>query len=782
MLGGIQNSNASKSQNPFLVAGIQQYTGTQFADGTNTLVPVKIDSSTWSVASVGGSEFTIAIKSNGTLWGWGYNLSPFLGLGADNTQKNTPVQIDSNTNWSKVSSGVDHTIAIKSNGTMWGWGFNTYQQIGIDSMLELIDTPTQIGTDTNWSSVSSGDKFSVAIKSNGTLWAWGINTYGQLGDGTTDQHNTPVQIGTDTNWVSVACGQYHTVAIKSNGTIWAWGSNSNGQLGDGTTTDHYSPAQIGSATNWSSVSCGNFHTMAIKTTGTLWGFGSGGNGVMGDGTIVDKLTPTQIGSGTNWSYISAGFSVTAAIKSDGTLWTTGYNSSGQLGIGNKTTITTFTQVGTDTNWSKVYSFGGANMIGIKTNGEMWGWGINGSGSVGCGAVPSQNTNSKLVEIHPNEQFIKIVRGNFFSIGLKSNGTLWSWGDNTSGQLGLGTSAVGIERAYFSQIGTDTDWASVSCGPSHIMAIKTNGTLWAWGSNLAGQLGIGIITDKYAPFQVGTDTNWASVACGNAHSVAIKTTGTLWATGYNDYGQLGDGTTTSRTSFVQIGSDTNWSSVVCGGSHTTAIKSTGTLWGWGFNSDGQVGNGTNINQTSPVQIGTDTNWSKCFAAGGSYFSIALKTNGTLWAWGSNYDGCIGSNDYEIYLSPNQIGTGTSWSDVYVGYVFVVAKKTDGTLWAWGNNGGGQFGQQTNTGRGAPYELPNKRCILSPIQIGQYDSNGVYLGSYPWIIAVPECGFLIRDYDYYYYYIYDTIGFNIKRVDPRKASLVGIPKVARNRKTF
>ena len=226
------------------------------------------------------------------------NLSPFLGTQVyvgyglsesdmlDNGKYGLVYTVFANT----VTAGQTSSIAIKVDGTLWAWGNNSYGQLG-DGTTEVKNKPNQIDTATGWASVSSGAFHTIAIKTDGTLWAWGGNTDGQLGDGTNVSKNTPTKIGTATNWASVSAGTYHTLAIKTDGTLWAWGSNEFGHLGDGTSRAKNAPIQIGRDTNWVSVSAGSYHTLAIKSDGTLWAWGRNEFGQLGDGTTDTYYTP-----------------------------------------------------------------------------------------------------------------------------------------------------------------------------------------------------------------------------------------------------------------------------------------------------------------------------------------------------------------------------------------------------------------------------------------------------------------------------------------------------------
>ncbi len=217
--------------------------------------------------------------------------------------------------------------------------------------------------------------------------------------------------------------------------------------------------------------------------------------------------------------------------------------------------------------------------------------------------------------------------------------------------------------------------SFAAGTSHVLLVKMDGTLWAWGDNFSGQLGSGTTTDNSSPVRVGTDTNWAYVSAGENHSVAVKTDGTLWAWGNNDAGQLGIGSTAGQNVPVQVGGDNNWASVSAGGSHTVARKMNGTLWAWGNNDAGQLGIGSTAGQNVPVQVGSDTDWASV-SAGGNH-TVAVKMGGGLWAWGDNFSGQLGDGTIVNRILPLRIGT-ENWVSVSAGNAHTVARRTDGSI--------------------------------------------------------------------------------------------------------
>jgi YD repeat-containing protein len=313
------------------------------------------------------------IKTDGTLWIWGYSTSGQLGHNVappatDWAGVSSPIQtVAGGTNWKQLSVGSSIS-AIKTDGTLWMWGVNLYGSVG-DNTITNRSSPVQtVSGGTNWKEVSSGNSNVVAIKTDGTLWTWGYNEQGQLGDGTDVNKSSPVQtVAGGTNWKQVSTGGSSVGAIKTDGTLWMWGNNNAGQSGDNTIVNKSSPVQtVAGGSNWKQVSSRNF-CGAIKTDGALWVWGLNSNGQLGDGTIVNKSSPVQtVAGGTNWKQVSSSGSNAAAIKTDGTLWTWGYNGDGQLGTNNRTDRSSPVQTVTGgTNWKQVSATGSLTMAAIR---------------------------------------------------------------------------------------------------------------------------------------------------------------------------------------------------------------------------------------------------------------------------------------------------------------------------------------------------------------------------------------------------------------------------------
>jgi alpha-tubulin suppressor-like RCC1 family protein len=431
------------------------------------------------------------------LWVWGNNNYGKLATSAIYNNIETPVTTFSGgANWKQVSAGYSHTATIKTDGTLWTWGHSANGRLGNAVATGIIfSTPvTTFAGGINWKQVSGGTFHTAAIKTDGTLWTWGANNYGVLGNGVTiGSISTPITtFAGGTNWKEVSCGNVHTAAIKTDGTLWVWGRNFSGQLGGNTTTNRSTPVTtFAGGTNWKQVSSGNSHTAAIKTDGTLWTWGSQYRGQLGNGVTTGTIsTPvTTFAGGTNWKQVSCGGRYAAAIKTDGTLWVWGQNSFGTAGVNDlNTRPTPTTTFAGGTNWKQVNS-GGYNTAAIKTDGTLWVWGVNLNGQLGFVRTPYT------------------ISGNSGSVA-----DFYWYTSNTSG--------VAVGDIWISGTGAGQP-------PQTVVAVNTNVSIQfsqLVAKDLTGPISLIPANQGFArtPISISIGgTNWKQVACGSRSILAIK---------------------------------------------------------------------------------------------------------------------------------------------------------------------------------------------------------------------------------------------------------------------
>lgn len=304
-----------------------------------------------------GREHTLGLKSNGTIWSWGHNAEGQLGRGTNSVKEPRPQQVGTDENWQSISAGGYHSLAIKKDGTLWGWGENYFHQLGVETGIDYYNKPIQIGTETNWKIVEGGYLYSIAIKKDGTLWVWGDNV--NL-DGYSSVVKTPKQIGLlnqGETWESVAGGHYHSLALKSDGTIWAWGQNTGGELGQGNTGYTFGLVRVGTDHDWKSIEAFGPFSLAIKENGSLWAWGNNHEGQLGIANNINQYKPVQVGTASDWQMVKAGSFHAIGLKQNGTVWVWGANDAGQLGTNNNDSRNTPIQLNDLTEINSVFAGG-----------------------------------------------------------------------------------------------------------------------------------------------------------------------------------------------------------------------------------------------------------------------------------------------------------------------------------------------------------------------------------------------------------------------------------------
>ncbi|HVX94240.1 MAG TPA: discoidin domain-containing protein [Polyangia bacterium] len=769
------------------------------------------------VIAAGGSHAFAIVKDSvfgvGGTYAWGTDTSYELGNGTPAANAAAPVSI---TSYSQIAAGKSFTVAIDWAGALWGWGLTDKGQAGTSVSGTAQSTAKKVGSKI-WKSLAAGVNHACGITADGNLYCWGDNSMGELAKdpATTAQTATPTLVGaTSDRWIAVACGDKFTYAIKANGALYSWGSNStagavSGQLGQGYTGDlsRFAVNQIGSK-RWVGVAAGASHGLGIQEDGTLWAWGYNTSYQLGTGDTTRQSAPVQLLSGSYFMAVSAGSKSSYAIRSDGALLAWGDNTSGQLGCCSAPQKTP----GTVGGGLYQYVAGGADFaLAVAANGELRTFGNNGSGQLGrtgtatAPALVPDTAGASFAAIKPPV----LAKGGGVGSGptytgarIKSSGVLETWGyygdADSTGVMGLASTQTGV----FNQLATcDTadkicweptpvayvtsgstypankvPWRAVSASVSHMLAIRADGSLWAWGGNTQGEVGNGTKNVVNLPVKIGSDTWWKVVADEtNSHSYGIRADGTLWtwgggttsptqlctsgacngyrfaviAPGLTVLAISTDGTLWGANSGITMekldnhNSDSpaswaglTWLDAQTYAQNTSAIDSSGRLWTWGYNNYGQCGNGTISNETAdglPVKIPNAVLSNVVAASQCSTSALALTADFKPYGWGENHDGELGVSGSEMSSPVNLLtGVPTSgttrtsyWSGARItslecGSDTSVASDRSGWLWSAGETDDGATGTGVYT-----TTSPSTHPLTQehPLYPDGYEANGL-----------------------------------------------------------
>ena len=724
----------------------------------NALSPEWVDlgSGTNVTEVVNGFRHTCAILENGSLMCWGENLDGQMGNGQQYQTQTTPLWVDLGAGRTAASIDADsqNTCAIADNGSLYCWGDNTNGVLNDDpSQLSRQTTPRWIDLGGHAASeVSVGSMNVCSILDNGSLYCWGDDSYGQLARGSVTLTDSwvplHVDFGAGVTVAQIDLGSQHVCAIVDNGSLYCWGRNSNGALGNGSagfsqSTGTPSWVDLGTGRTAVAVSAGGFHTCAIVDNGSLycWGMNSGGQAGIGS-TVSDITTPqwVNLGVGRTAIAVSAGGQHTCAILDNGEMKCWGQDYNGALGNGVGTSSYTIPQTvpggftwntstgsnsgGSSSNYALTPSVEGADLlIGQAMNDITFQY--NASGTSGSGS----GTSSTSSFVYANN---KIAGGQVHNCAITDNGDLKCWGNDDVGRLGNGGTNTNLDAPPTTAIdlGTGRTAVSVSAGREFTCAILDNGDLKCWGYDAYGQLGDGggildngsllplqPLTNHYTsepsltPVDLGAGRKAVTVSAGDKHVCAILDNGDLKCWGHDDDGQLGDGdvsasdwikkVTAPSSTPVDLGAGRTAVAVSAGFEHTCAILDNGDLKCWGSDSFGALGDGgsnTDLDAPPATAIDLGTGRTAVAVSAGMYRTCAILDNGDLKCWGYGYNGLLGLGSSTSLSAPSStpIDLGTDRTAVAVSMAdnAVCAILDNGDVKCWGSNTDGMVGIGVN----------------------------------------------------------------------------------------
>jgi len=634
------------------------------------------------------------ITTNGVVYGWGANLSGPLGNNtATNVSSIQQIPFDN-----AIKIGFGGTIAIKNDNTLWTCGYNAYGGLGLNDTINR-SSPVQVSTGSNIPvSVGNSSQMTAYIDKNGKVWAAGKNNQGSLGLGDTINRSVFTQVPVRAaKSVSFGFNNIFILLDGNLGELWGSGSNNLGQLGRGNVSN--TSSCVGIVGGVEKFSCGDSTTAVIKFDGSLWMWGDNSRGECGQNSSVPAYSiPVQVCIGNTWLDVAISQSTTIAVRSDNTLWAWGNNAQGSVGNNSVLNVSSPTQIGIGRNWKKVAK-GGETSYAWSLPAKpliLWSWGAGASGVNGNNSTENVSVPVQIGTYNVYKTLINNTNTNGFVL---ENGTVYGWGSNGAGNYGIGTSVNASSPTVLSY----NDFIQLELGGS--IGLKANNTLWTWGYNYAGARGQNNNQNTSMPVLVnsGSTKTVAKVTSALRFGGYIANDRTGWAAGFNAFGALGNNNVTNRSSFTQVGlihlQDMKFG-IAHGLYHRSAQASyNDTLWACGQNSYGQLGTNKQVSLSSPVQVLTDVNKFSC----GWYTNAAIKNDGTLWTWGKNNAGQCGLNHSVDVSSPCQVGGSTNWTDILCNETGAVALKSDNTLWCWGYNAYGGVGNGSSANASSPVQI-------------------------------------------------------------------------------
>ena len=646
------------------------------------------------------------------------------------------------------------TTGSPSPSGVYATGLDDHGELGDGAGVTTRSTFGRVGTAGSrpvLRSVYSGPTGShaLALDEDGRAYAWGDNTDGQLGDGSTTTRTSPVPVTglpAGVTFTVLAVGGHHSVGLGSDGVAYSWGDDYYGQLGDGTTTDRSTPGAVSlpSGVRFTAVSAGGEHTLALGDDGRAYAWGFNRFGQLGDGTTTTRSTPvpvTGLPTGVRLTAVSAGGGHSLALGSDGVTYAWGYNNNGELGVG-RTAGDRLTPVPVTTLPAGVrltaLSAGADHNLAQGSDGVTYAWGLNARGELGDGTTTDRYTPVAVTGLPAGVRLTTVAVGAANSLGLGSDGALYAWGYNADGELGDGTTT---DRATPVRVTTVVGATAIAAGglTSYVLVPNTATGAYATGYDLYGQLGDGTTDDRSTLRPVGAAGHRPTLRTvvsggGSLHALGLGYDGVAYAWGSGYSGQLGDGTTNGHTApaaVTGLPAGVLLTALAAGDLHSLGLGSDGNAYSWGSNGQGQLGDGSTTTRTAPVRVaGLPAGVRVTAVAAGAFHNLALTSDGVAYAWGRNNAGQLGdgtTTDRATAVPVTGLPAGVRLTSVAAGAAHSLGLGDDGKAYGWGGNTSGQVGDGTTTGRLGPTAVTGLPAAVRLTALAAGTSSSLGVGS-------------------------------------------------------
>ena len=632
---------------------------------------------TFRLVSV-GNGFACGLTSLGRAFCWGSNMDGQLGIG-NRMSTDVPTAVVGSLTLRSLSVGEATSCGVATDDSVYCWGSDRNGQMGTGSRGFLPATsPSRVSGGAlaaapAMASVSVGREHICAVALSGAAYCWGSNSFGQLGNGSTAYVVAPVLVTGSLSFRSVAAGEASSCGGTSDDSIYCWGSNSSGQLGTGNTNNQPSPQQVvtsGVLSGQRAVAVSVFARTACALTqsGLVACWGDNDRGQVGDGSVMNRSAPTAVIDGVKpqgaaWSSVSAGDSVSCATSA-GQTYCWGERQSGGLGNGTDTVVAdpvdmVAGQMGASESLTTV-SGGFESSCGIGSSRWVYCWGSGASGQLGNGSTSTTYAPQAIAQgpVPAATQFRDVTNGLRFGCALSTSGSVYCWGWNDGGQLGIGTSrddtSVPVEVVDGMKPADDT-WLAVSAGTVSACGIADDDSAYCWGYNVRGQLGIGTSgnTTYGEPQKVGSALRWKRISVGDAFACGIAIDDSAYCWGFNGSGQLGKGVSgdenlPTRVDVSALRAGETFDSIAAGYTHACGLTNQRRILCWGSGFSGELGGGTNQSSQVPVVTSTplglagEVTYREVTA--GRNFTCALAVTGEAYCWGLNSVGQIGDGTF------------------------------------------------------------------------------------------------------------------------------------------